>query len=151
MKGISIDPNTHDTGLVIWSGSEPISWWVLGGRSAEEMAGHIVTQIIRLAPDWIAIEGAYLGENPNTYGQLMMLIGATVGTARHLGIPCRVISAAEISDRLNLPVKGRKAANMRLAEMVRPAWRLTQDTADALAVGLAVVHEFVQTSMEHTG
>lgn len=137
--GLSIDPNTKRTGICGWLGNVPNGTRTVKAKDGwREMAAKLAAMLETARPDWVAVEGVYMGVNARTTIDLSKLVGAVELACYRAGVTCFTLTTREIDEYAGLRYDngGRKLACKALAE-----WQgltvANQDEADAVAVGMA--------------
>jgi Holliday junction resolvasome RuvABC endonuclease subunit len=138
--GLSIDPNTRQTGLVWWHGHECLQGETVTANGWRAMAQLMRAVIMKHAPDWVAVEGVYVGKNAQTALKLAYLVGAIVAFCDAHGIPVYALSTKEIDATLGIQYASdeRKAATERFA-FYSGQEGLDEHQCDAYAVGRAAL------------
>ena len=104
--GLGIDPNTTRAGMYLLNGgrvemlftvkAKPLKRHIKTLQVGEEMGKLIAAQIYGLHPDWIAIEGAFMGLNRQTSLKIAVLVGMIAGVGVDSGAHVMVIPTASI-------------------------------------------------------
>lgn len=142
--GIALDPNTSETGVVIFDGEyRPIGHITISAGGLHDMMGKVTLFIMshEMTLTWVAVEDVYHGPNARNTINLAKLIGAICSVA----IPHRryfEFSTSEINAALKLPArlpsKERKKALMELARKDLGE-DINQHEADAWGVGICAL------------
>lgn len=89
-------------------------------------------------PDVVAIEDVYFAGNPATFKLLAKLQGYVEGRLTQMGITVLIATTAQIDTACGIatgiPREQRKQATRRVAEMLLPGTKLSQDECDAICV-----------------
>lgn len=144
MHLLSIDPNTKDTGLVLWADGKPIKTCSINFRRADRlmMVHRIATRAFECRAEVIAVEDCYAGDNPYTAIMLAKLIGGIESVAREAGLDVIMLAATEIDKACDIPYGlSRKERKERLKAFgsLELGRGLVQDIYDAYAVGIAAL------------
>lgn len=153
MRMLSVDPNTKDTGLVMWEDGKPTGAHSINQTRADRLL--MVQRIIECAGDYraemLAVEDVYMGVNARTALTLAKLVGGIEAAALYAGFDVLMLSTGEIDAACGIPAAiDRKERKARLAALARLELGdgLMQDTADAYAVGVAALGRLKVMSYE---
>jgi hypothetical protein len=176
--GLSIDPNTHQTGMIEWLGDQPMARWVIRAADWLEMQREICRfidghhQSPRMLYDWVACESVYLASHkkklndkwytivygsPQVYGILSRLVGCIQGHCDWHGYTYLEGTVAEINAAVGastrLPRAKREKAMLTYAEpRIGDLGEepLTVDEAAALWCGEWALRQLERRDLERT-